>query len=167
MSFSVTQTESYTIADIAKVIDCVAADLDMMAQSTALMTWETARRSAEDVKLMAQKGYLIDANIVLEDATGTVIRAAKYEVAINATILTAQRPGNNLWPRTPGGQLYVVVRYSQKWRDLTDTQRTAFSKDLKITWSASTTDLSFPSLTRSSDRSYVSNGWGVTKSVFK
>jgi hypothetical protein len=167
MSFAITQTQTYTIADIAKVIDCVAADLDMMAQSTALMTWETARRSAEDVKLLAQSGYLIEANIVLEGATGTVIRAAKYEVAGDASTLTAQRPGNNLWPRTPGGQLYVVVRYSQKWRDLTDAQRAAFSKQLNITWSPSSTDLSFPSLTRSSDRSYVSNGWGVTKTIFK
>jgi hypothetical protein len=167
MSFAITQTQTYTIADIAKVIDCVAADLDMMAQSTALMSWETARRSAEDVKLLAQNGYLIEANIVLEYATGTVIRAAKYEVAIDASTLTAQRPGNNLWPRTPGGQLYVVVRYSQKWRNLTDTQRAAFSQRLNITWSPSSTDLSFPSLTGSSDRSYVSNGWGVTKTIFK
>lgn len=167
MSFAVTQTQTYTIADIAKVIDCVAADLDMMAQSTGLLSWEMARRSADDVKLMAQKGYLIEANIVLENALGNVIRAAKYEVATDASTLTAQRPGNNLWPRTPGGQLYVVVRYSRRWRDLTDAMRAAFSQTLSTIWSPSNTDLSFPSLTRSSDRSYFSNGWGVTKSVFK
>lgn len=167
MSVAATQTQTYTIADIAKVVDCIAADLDMMGQSTALMTWETARRSAEDVKLLAQNGFLIEANIVLEDATGSVIRAAKYEVAADASTLTAQRPGNNLWPRTPGGQLYVVVRYSQKWRNLTDAQRAAFSTRLNITWSPSSADLSFLSLTRSFDRSYVSSGWGVTKTIFK
>lgn len=166
MSFAVTQTQTYTVADIAKVIDCVAADLDMMAQSTGLLTWEIVRRSASDVKLMAQSGYLTEANIVLEDASSNMIRAAKYEVATDASFLATQRPGNNLWPRTPGGQLFVVVRYSQKWRNLTDAQRAAFKQKLSITWTPSNTDLSFPSLTRSSDRSYVSNGWGVTKSVF-
>jgi len=167
MSSTATQTQSYTIADIAKVIDCFAADLDMMAQSTGLLTWETVRHAAEDVKLMAQKGYLLEANIVLQDASGTVIRAAKYEVYTYASTLTAQRPGNNLWPRSPGGLLDVVVRYSQRWQSLTDAQRAALAKSLKAPWSSSNTNLSFPGLTRSSDRSYVSNGWGVTKSVFK
>jgi hypothetical protein len=169
MSSSATQSQSvsFTVADIGKVIDCFAADLDMNAQSTGLLTWDVARKSAGDVKLMAQNGYLIEANIVLADASGTIIRAGKYEVATNVGTLTAQRPGNNLWPRTVGGQLYVVVRYSQTWRNLTETQRAAFIKTLNISWSAANTDLSFPGLTRSSDRSYVSNGWGVTKSVFK
>ena len=161
------QTVSFTVADIGKVIDCFAADLDMNAQSTGLLTWETVQRSAQDVKAMAQKGYLVEANIVLQDASGTVIRAAKYEVATDASILTAQRPGNNLWSRTPGGELYVVVRYSQAWRNLTDTQRAVFAKTLNVIWSSSSTDLSFPGLTRSSDRSYVSNGWGMAKSVYK
>jgi hypothetical protein len=169
MSSTATQSlsVSFTVADIGKVIDCFAADLDMNAQSTGLLGWEAVRQSADDVKLMAQKGYLVEANIVLEDPSGTIIRAGKYEVATNAGTLTAQRPGNNLWPRTPGGQLYVVVRYSQTWRNLTDTQRAAFVKTLNTSWSAASTDLSFPGLTRSSDRSYVSNGWGVTKSVYK
>ena len=60
----------------------------------------------------------------------------------------------------------MVVKYSQKWRDLPDAQKDAFSQSLSTTWSTSTTDLSFPSLTRTPDRSYVSNGWGVTKSIF-
>jgi hypothetical protein len=169
MSSTATQSQSvsFTVADVGKVIDCFAADLDMNAQSTGLLTWEAVRRSADDVKVMAQKGYLLEANIVLEDASGTIIRAGKYEVATDTSTLTAQRPGNNLWPRTPGGQLYVVVRYSQTWRNLTDTQRAAFVKTLSSSWSSSSTDLSFPGLTRSSDRSYVSNGWGVTKSVYK
>ena len=169
MSSTATQSQSisFTVADIGKVIDCFAADLDMNAQSTGLLSWEMVQRTAQDVKIMAQKGYLVEANIVLQDASSTIIRAAKYEVATDATILTSQRPGNNLWPRTPGGELYVVVRYSQAWRSLTDTQRAAFVKTLNITWSSSRTDLSFPGLTRSTDRNYVSNGWGMTKSVYK
>jgi len=169
MSSTATQTQSlsFTVADVGKVIDCFAADLDMNAQSTGLMTWDTVRSSADDVKLMAQKGYLVEANIVLENASGVIIRAGKYEVAADASILTAQRPGNNLWPRTPGGQLYVVVGYSQAWRKLSDAQRAAFVKTLKSRWSSSSTDLSFPGLTRASDRSYVSNGWGMNKSIYK
>jgi hypothetical protein len=164
--YSETELETYTIADIAKVIDCVAADLDMNAQSTGLLSRDLVKQYAVDVKALAQQGYLLEANIVLQNAAGQPIRAAKYEVATDGRNLTAHRPGNNLWPRTPGGALVVEVRYSQKWHDLSDAQRIAFKKTLSPDWSASATDLSFPSLQRSADRSYVSNGWGVTKSIF-
>ena len=38
MSYSESVSETYTIADIGKVIDCVAADLDMLTQSTGLLS---------------------------------------------------------------------------------------------------------------------------------
>src|SRR2546430_66051 len=115
----------------------------MNSQSTVLLTRDLVKRYAADVKAMAQRGYLIEANILLKDSVGNVIRASKYEVSTDATSLTASRPGNNRWPATPGGELTVVVRYSQKWRDLTDSQRAAFSATLNTSWVSSSTDLSF------------------------
>ena len=38
MSYTESLTQTYTIADIGKVIDCFAADLDMTSQSTGLLT---------------------------------------------------------------------------------------------------------------------------------
>jgi len=166
MSATETLTQTYTVADIGKVLDCIAADLDMNAQSTGLLTHEQVKKYVADVKVMAQMGYLQEANIVLNDSFGEVIRAAKYEVSTDASTLTAQRPGNNLWPHTPAGRLNIVVQYSEKWRQLTDAQRTAFKLTLSISWTTSSTNLSFPSLRRAADRNYVSNGWGVTKSVY-
>jgi hypothetical protein len=165
--YTETVTQTFTVADIGKVIDCIASDLDMNAQSTKLLTREQVKSFAADVKTLAQNGYLVEANIVLYDSTGEPIRAAKYEVSTDGSLLKAQRPGNNLWPQTPGGELAIVVRYSQKWRDLTDAQRAAFKQGLGTGWTTSNTDLSFPKLTRSLDRTYVSNGWGVTKSVYQ
>jgi hypothetical protein len=167
MTYAETVTQTYTVADIGKVIDCLAADLDMNAQSTKLLTREQVKSYAADVKALAQKGYLLEANIVLYDSSGEPIRAAKYEVSTDGSLLKAQRPGNNLWPQTPGGELSIVVHYSQKWRDLTDAQRAAFKQTLSTGWTTSSTDLSFPKLTRSVDRTYVSNGWGMTKSVYQ
>lgn len=166
MSYSESLTETYSVADIGEVIDCVAADLDMNSQSTGLLTRDQVKNYAADVKALAQKGYLVEANIVLHDASGQPIRAAKYEVSTDASTLTAQRPGNNRWPRTPSGHLNIVVQYSQKWLNLSDGQRAAFKQTLSTGWTTSNTDLSFPTLMRSADRNYVSNGWGVTKSVY-
>src|ERR1700677_4412820 len=136
MMYTEAQSQTFPIADIGKVIDCFAADLDMNSQSTALLPRDLVKQYAADVKAMAQKGYLLEANIVLRDAAKNVIRAAKYEVSTDASSLIAHRPGNNLWPNMPGGDLTVVVQYSQKWRDLADAQRAAFRQTLGTTWSS-------------------------------
>ena len=70
MSYTESLTQTYTIADIGKVIDCFAADLDMTSQSTGLLTRDLVKQYAADVKAMAQQGYLLEANIVLEGCRG-------------------------------------------------------------------------------------------------
>ena len=107
MTYAESLTQSYTIADIGKVIDCLAADLDMNAQSTKLLTRDQVKSYAADVKAMAQSGYLLEANIVLYDSSGEPVRAAKYEVSTDGSLLKMQRPGNNLWPQMPGGELLL------------------------------------------------------------
>ena len=87
MSYSDTFTQTYSVVDIGKVIDCVAADLDMNSQSTGLLTRDQVKNYAADVKSLAQQGYLIEANIVLYDASGAPIRAAKFLVYTLAGLL--------------------------------------------------------------------------------
>jgi hypothetical protein len=105
-------------------------------------------------------------NLYLKDTNGKTIRAAKYEVSTDGASLAASRPGNYLWPRTPGGQLKVHVTYSQTWWQLSETQKTNFKQHLRMQWGTNDLDTSFPMLTRHSDRNYVSNGFGLKKSVF-
>ena len=64
-SYADTYSTTYTTADIGKVIDCFAADFDMVAQSTGLRTREDARAVSADVKTMAQNGYLAEVDLVL------------------------------------------------------------------------------------------------------
>lgn len=166
-SYADTYSTTYTTADIGKVVDCFAADFDMVAQSTGLRTRESARAVANDVKTIAQHGYLAEVNLCLQDAYGRILRAAKYEVSADAALWTAQRPGNNLWPRTPGGGLVVLVTYSSEWLKLSALQQSNFTAKLKESWGASDIDTSFSNLTRHADRDYVSNGYGMRKSVYK
>jgi hypothetical protein len=166
-SYAGTYSSTFTTADIGKVFDCFAADYDMVAQSTGLHTRDYAKRIAGDVKTMAQHGYLDEVNLCLEDASGEIIRAAKYEISTNAALWTAQRPGNNLWPRTIGGSLNVITSYSNEWKKLNESQKTAFRNKLTESWVSTDIDISFPSLSRSFDRDYVSNGYGARKSIYK
>ena|SRR6266446_5423212 len=165
-TYSESVTRTFTTADVGKVLDCFAADLDGMGQSTGLRTRENTKAAAADVKLIAQQGYLSEVNLYLKDPNGTTIRASKYVVSTDGASLTASRPGNYLWPWTPGGQLGVHVTYSHKWWSLSATQKDNFKRRLALQWGTLDLDTSFPMLTRYSDRNYVSNGFALQKSVF-
>lgn len=165
-AYSESATHTFTMADVGRVLDCFAADLDGIGQSTGLRTRDDTKAIAADVKLMAQKGYLAEVNIYLKTASGTIIRAAKYEVNTNAGTLTASGPGNYLWPRTPGGQLCVHVTHTYAWWELSDLQRAFFESRLLRPWGILNLDTSFPTLRQVFDRNYVSNGFGLQKTLF-
>jgi Bacterial HORMA domain family 1 len=167
VTFSSTYSESYTITDISWVFDNFAADFDMMAQSTGLRSRENVKDTCEDIRAMAVRGYLQEVNVYLRNADGEIIRAATYEVSTNAGLWTSQRPGNSLWPRTPGGQLNVHVIHGPTWWNLSEAQRQLFRKTLRRNWGIGNLDTSFPMLTSSADRDYVSNGYGLRKTTFK
>jgi len=167
MSTTFTQTTTYTVSDVARVMNCFAADFDMFAQSTGCCTRENVKAVTADVTAMAKAGYLTEVNLSLVPASGgSPIRAAKYEVKADGSLSNGAMPGKSLWPSTPGGTLYATVVYSERWWTLTDSQRANFKAGLQQTWGTSSIDVSFPNLARSLDRNYVSNGYGIRKYTF-
>jgi len=167
MSISETFTQTYTTADVGKVLDCFSADFDGVSQSTGLRSRDEVVVLAADVKLMAQLGYLREVDLCLYDGAGRLVRAAKYEVNTDASGLTAQRPGNNLWPRTPGGQLRVFMKPTAAWRKLGTAEQQALDRRLSRPWSRESLDSSFPTLASTTDRTYTSNGFGLVRSTFR
>lgn len=160
-------TSTYTVTDVGKVIDRFAADLRMVSQATGLLTRDYVERLAADVKLMAQRGYLDRVDIVLRSALGTVLRAAEYRVSTDASGWSSDRPGNNLWPRTPSGLLNVVVFRTPAWWALSETQRQAFlDSQCSLSWGPSGIDTSYSGLTGRQDRRYASNGYGVQRTIY-
>jgi hypothetical protein len=163
-----TYTSTYTITDVAKVVDRFAADFHMIAQATGLASRDRVLDVTHDVKLMAQRGYIDRVDLVLRNAAGTEIRAAKYTVSTDAGGWTSDRPGNNLWPATPGGELHVVVSYASTWWALSDYQRTSFIDGACLRpWSRSDIDLSSPGMTGRFDRRYASNAYGMEREIYE
>ena len=161
-----TQTTTYTVSDVARVMNCFAADFDMFAQSTGCRSRESVKTITADVVAMAKAGYLREVNLYLKTATGVTIKAAKYEVKTDGSLGNNATPGNSLWPYTPSGSLNIYVRYSNAWRALTDAARNTFKASLQSQWGTFELDTSFPTLTRSLERNYVSNGYGLQKYTF-
>jgi len=168
MSATGTTTTTYTVADIRKVVDQFAADYSMQGQATGLRTRETVAENVADLKVFAEHGYLIDVNLILEDSSGNPIRGAIYKVAESATGWTSDRPGNNLWPRTPDGVLRLVATLNAAWWAKTDVEKEAFIavNGLHGRWAHTSKSTSFGGLSESQGQRYASNGYGWQRTNF-
>jgi len=162
-----TYTSSYTVADIKRVFDRFAADYAMIGATTGLHERVIVDRNIAQIKVFAEAQYLYDIDITLYDADGKELQAAQFRVSDSATSWTNQQPGNNFWPATPGGRLQITVSFNKKWRDLTPQQRDDFNKAHGIAWGTNNSDLSHPTLVKSLDRRYASNGYGIEKNLFE
>lgn len=162
-----TYTGTFTAVDVRRVFDQFSADYDMAAQSTGLVSDADIDRVMHDVKVLAENEYLERVDIVLRDAHGNTVRAQKYVVSTDASLWSAQRPGNSLWPRTSGGALDVIIFYSGKWRKLTAEAQASFRRmELSLRWVSTDIDTAYPHLAGQLDRRYASNGYGLERTTF-
>lgn len=168
MSSIGTNTTTYTKADIRKVVDLFAADYSMQGQATGLRTRETIAENVFDLKVFAEYGYLIDVNLILQDSNGNPVRAALYKVAESAIGWTSDRPGNNLWPRTPDGALTLIATFTEAWWNKTPAEKESFIfvNGLNDKWPLVSKAISFEGLSASQGQRYASNGYGWQRTNF-
>jgi Bacterial HORMA domain family 1 len=159
-----TQTVTHTTADIRRVLDTFGADLLMVVQATSVSDWTRSRidDTVHDLKVMAENGCIDAIHIVLYNSTGDKIRAAKYTVSTSAQGWTTQRPGNNLWPDTAPGSLHIIVSTTDSWA----ATQASLASQLTGTWTTTTEDTTHAALSRTSERRYASNGWGLERGVY-
>ena len=162
MSSTGTQTTTYTVADIRKVVENFAADFSMMAQATGLRTRESVAAVVSDLNKFAEHDYLVAVTLFLLDKDGNKLRVAVYKVADSAVGWKSDAPGNNLWPRTEGGSLWVLGTLTDAWWNKTESDKDAFIKNngLNSPWSKTEKDTSLSGLTSSAGQKYASNGYG-------
>jgi hypothetical protein len=163
MSDTITDSVSFTAADVIKVADRFGADLVMLTQSSEAMGATWAEDSIHDVKLMAKKDYIHRVSVILEDAAGRIIRARKYDVSKNAALWTSDRPGGNIWPRTPDGSMTVIVNYTDAWSQLGSLAKENFNNTLRQSWGPSEVDTDFPKMSGQQSRRYASNAYGMQR----
>lgn len=162
MSSTGTQTTTFTVADIRRVVENFAADFSMMSQATGLRSRDSIAEIVYDLRVFAEYGHLVSVRLILRDSSGNKIRGALYRVSESASGWTSEQPGNNLWPKTQGGSLNVVATMSSTWWSKTDSQKTTFitNNELNGTWPVSAEDESLDSLSSSAGQKYASRGYG-------
>lgn len=167
--FTSTLSKTYTVTDIRDVLASFAADFSMMAEATGLRSRESVTETVGDIIGFAAAGYLQAIDIILLAADDTKLRAAKYTISITAAGWANDRPGNNLWPRTPSGTLQVVVTLSPAWSRLSDLEQRRVREQQGITgdWPPTNVDTSHRELVAAADRRYASNGFGAEKTSYQ
>lgn len=164
-----TYSDTYTVLDIRHVLSRFNADLRALAQVTTCMSEQTVWDIIHDVQSLAENEYLQRIDLILIDALGQKLRARAYIVSTEAWDWSVDLPGGNLWPRTPGGRLDVVLSYSKAWRELSAAQRAEFQthNQFRNRWFPSTHDLTHAGLTAGPVRRYARNGYGVERRDYR
>jgi len=158
MSYSATQTNTYTTTDIEAVVRRITADILMIASSSEAVTETKAKEWANDIELLAKNGYLEFADLTLF-SHGVEQKATRFYVNESGA-LANQRPGDARWPKVPGAHLRIVLSYHESY---TQQAREKMSGKLKIDWRTSHDDISHSQLTQSGGREYSSNGYGMER----
>jgi len=164
-----TKTSTYTVLDIRKTFEGCEADIRTIARRTGKWTMEYVDKIFHDILLLAENEYLHSVDIVLlNNETSGVIRASKFLVNSLGTSTESERAGkNNDWVDIPNTRLSVILSYTQKWKNLTATEKENFSISFYISWTASSIDNSFPSLRSSNAQLYASKGYELQKTNYK
>ena len=162
MSYTVSKSHTYTVADIEIVVRRFTADIVMIAQSSGAITEAKARDYGYDVELLAKMGYLKEVDLAL--FSGSVeICATRYVVDVSAGSLAMSRPGGVMWPRVHNPYLRIVLYFTDSYDS---AAREAMKSKLKTPWSLTDADTSHIGLTRAGGRDYASNGWGMQRKDF-
>ncbi|MBH3170691.1 hypothetical protein I5R28_12265 [Serratia marcescens] len=161
-SYSNTETSTYTVADVEKVVRSIKADLMMIADSTKAITEDRAKDYAHDIELLAKKNYLKTVDVTLLSSNGEEIKAAKYQFQ-NEGASGSERPGGVLWPATPSGRIRIILSYTDAYRAQPDQ---VSKMPMKISWVPTSDNTNHNSLSPSGSRGYSSNGFGANRNDF-
>ncbi|NMG15752.1 hypothetical protein [Aromatoleum bremense] len=162
MTYTASDTYTYTDTDIEKVMRRFTADIVMIAQSTGAITEAKAREYAHDMETLAKNGYLKKVDLTLLSGINEV-RATQYTVNTVGSDLTSSRPGGVMWPRVPSPDLRVIVFHTDAYDAVA---REVMKPKLKIGWTPTRADTSHSGLTNGVGRDYASNGWGLQRKDF-
>jgi len=167
---TVTNTNTYTVIDIRKTFEGCQADIRTIARRTNKWTMEYVDKVFNDILLFAEKEYLNSVDIVLLDSNEIVLRASKFVVNSNGSAISSDRAGNNNdWTEITNTHLSVILSYTSKWHNLSETEKENFQKNnsFKLSWVSTSIDNSFPHLSNSQAQLYASKGYELQKTTYK
>jgi hypothetical protein len=166
MTQTLTKTTTYTVADVSRTFESFRSNLRAYSESAGVEE-DLADARADDVIAYARAKYLSTVSVILSDSQGARLRVAKFVVSESATGWKTDMPGDNLWPRAPGGSIRLICKFTDAWGDLTPEQQAAFKRNLKRPWGPTNEDTTFSDMLMESTRTYASNAYGLTHTTYR
>ena len=162
MSYSNSNTYSFSVADIEKVVRPVTADFVMIANSSGGTTEEKARMWAHDVSLLAKNDYLTWVDITLFSGDEEK-KAVRFTVNRASGALTMSRPGGVLWPKVPNPRLRILVQHNSNYDAAAEKD---MRPHLEINWTSTSESADHTSLSSTTGRDYSSNGYAIQRTDY-
>lgn len=166
MTQTLTRQYTYTVTDIAKTFEFFHSNLRLFSEFSGVERDRVDDRAA-DVVAFARAKYLKDVHVMLFDANGKRIRAAKFTVSEDAGGWKSDLPGGTIWPQTPGGYIRIVVSYSQAWHNLSEAEQQQFKSELRLPWGPSEQDTTYADMEAEETWRYSSNNYGLAHAGFR
>ena len=161
-----TYTDTFNRDDIRRVYASFAADYKIVAEWTGLHSPYWIETNIAGIKLFAEEQYIEALHLQLVASDGRIRRAAVYRVTTNASLWSADRPGDLYWDAGDGDRLNLIVFYSQRWWSLTQAQRDAFRETHGIDWRTSDFDGNYSGLIASMDKRFASRAYGMERTQY-
>jgi hypothetical protein len=161
-----TYTDTFNRDDIRRVYASFAADYKIVAEWTQLHTPALVEQTIAEIKAMAEEQYLKEVHLQLRSSVGAIREAAVYRVTTNASLWSADKPGDLYWDAQYGDWLHLIVYFSRKWWDLTQGARDAFAAMYLAGWGDSDFDGNYGSLIGSADKRFTSRAYGMERTRY-
>jgi len=155
-----------TPVEIKKIFKNIAVDFKIVTRKTELWELPHCYKVLHDIKIFMTFNYLNTASLIMSDHINTPIKVKKYQLS-NTNRVTNDRPGGVDWEDGEGNNLSVIISNNDIYENLTINQKNKFQIDyLKIPWTNSNTDTSFPHLSPSISKRYTHSTYGIDRVDF-
>ena len=154
-----TITETYTTVDVENVVRRFRTDLKMIADSTGAMSSQDVTSYANDVELLAKKGFLAFVDVTLL-SDGVERNAVRYTISTDAGSFESSRPGGVMWPQVYRPELRVILSHTGSYDD---DARQSLAGRLNFTWWKTDQSIDHSGLNGSGGRDYASNSYGMKR----
>lgn len=161
-----TFTDTFNRDDIRRVYASFAADYKIVAEWTELHSPTFVEQTIAEIKAIAEEQYLKEVHLQLRSSTRVIREAAVYRVTTNASLWSADKPGDLYWDSEYGDSLQLIVYFTAKWWALTQARREAFAAIHMVGWGTSDFDGNYGALIGSTDKHFASRAYGMERTRY-
>lgn len=169
MSQSYTRSEATTVtrADVLHVNWKIRCDLDQLRREYGGWTADYIKQISEDIFQWLYRGYADKVEIFFYYANGSVAYAVSYSLDRNNQISIDNDAGRIRPKNLSGTTSLIKVTTNSTWSSLSDDDKTSFYTSLNKSWNGAIPTLSFDASDWKQDKTYASNAFGATRSVYQ